>query len=346
MNFEIKTKLISMENMIESGCFDFDKAISIIEQALVDYKNGNIILPDKISQIFSEQTQDRINCMPATLIKENICGMKWVSVFPNNPQKLGIPNVSGIIVLSSTLNGHPVAIMDGTFITALRTACIGAIAAKNLAKKDSKVYATIGSGEQAKMHFMAIKSQIPSIKICKVASLDYKNEMQFINEMKKKYNDVEFISFDGNTDDVAKEADIIVTAVSCQKPLLKADSIKQGAFYCHVGGWEDEYEVPLKANKIVCDMWESVKHRTQTISRLYKQGRLRDEDIYADIVDIVDGTLAGRENDKEFIYFNSVGLAYIDVSIAYDFYKRIPKEKAISWCLQENSIFDNLNKQE
>ncbi len=339
MKFNITPKLISVEDIIDSGCFNIEEIMETIEKAFVDFKNGNIDLPDKISQIFNEETQDRINCMPTTLRNENICGMKWVSVFPNNPNKYNIPNVSGVIVLSSTLNGFPVAIMDGTFITAVRTACIGAIGAKYLAKKDSKVYSTIGSGEQAKMHFIAIKKQFPTISVCKVASRDLQSEMSFINELKDKFKDVEFIAYNGDFETVAIDSDIIVTAVSCQKPLLKAKGIKKGAFYCHVGGWEDEYEVPLMANKIVCDMWESVKHRTQTISRLYKQGKIKDEDIYADIVDIIDGTVPGRENDEEFIYFNSVGLAFLDISIANQFYKKVcNSKKGEDWCIQNKDI--------
>ena len=346
MRFDISPKLISMNDIIEIGCLNIESTISIIEEAFKEYKRGNIELPDKISQIFDEETQNRINCMPATLKSVGICGVKWVSVFPNNPKNFGIPNVSGLIVLSNTINGYPIAIMDGTLITSLRTACVGAIGAKYLAKKESRVYATIGSGEQAKMHFMTIKSQFPTIKECRVASLNYESEMEFINDLESKYPDVNFVAYNGNTDDVSKDADIIVTAVSCQKPLLKANTIKKGAFYCHVGGWEDEYEVPLMADKIVCDMWESVKHRTQTISRLYKQGKLSDKDIYSDICNIIDGTFPGRETDDEFIYFNSVGLAFIDIAIAYEIYKKSSNEsRSHNWCMQDKKIFDYIKEQ-
>ena len=124
------------------------------------------------------------------------------------------------------------------------------------------------------------------------------------------------------------DADIIVTAVSCQSPLLKADAIKKGAYYCHVGGWEDEYEVPLKADKIVCDNWESLKHRgSPTIAKLYNQGFLKDEDIYSNIADIILGNKVGRESDQEFIYFNAIGLAFVDIALAYSFYKTVEANK-------------------
>lgn len=344
MNNKISVDLVSMEDMISSGCFDIDLVTSIISKALIDYKNGYIDLPDKISQIFNEETQDRINCMPATLKNERVCGVKWVSVFPNNPIKYSIPNVSGTIILSEIEKGLPFAIMDGTFITAVRTACMGALAAKNLAKKNSKVFGSIGAGEQAKMHFVAIKHFFPNIKKCYVASYRSFEEDSFVDVLSKKYPDVEFVKCNSDYGMASKEADIIVTAVSCQKPLLRSDSIKKGAFYCHVGGWEDEYSVPLMADKIICDNWNALKHRgSPTIARLYKMGKLSDEDIYCNLADVLDGTKLSRENDDEFIYFNSIGLAFIDMAVALSFYKKC-KSKT-KWIMKDSDLFGGLIKQ-
>lgn len=343
MEHQISPKLVSLDNIVKSGCFNIENIVSIIETAFLDYKNGHIDLPDKISQIFNQDTQDRINCMTATLYKEKVCGVKWVSVFPENPTKRNLQNVSGTIILSSLENGFPLAIMDGTLVTAIRTACVGAVAAKYLARKNSTVFSCIGAGEQAKMHFIAMKSLFPNLKVCCVASRRHDSVNKFIDDLKDKYDDVEFVSYGSDYDAVVKNADIIVTAVSCQRPLLRANNIKKGAFYCHVGGWEDEYEVPLMADKIVCDSWEAVKHRTQTISRLYQAGRILDTDIYADIADIIDGTFTSRERDDEFIYFNSVGLAFLDIAIANDFYKKsLDAKNYKEWSIQEKTIFELL----
>ncbi|WP_255801557.1 hypothetical protein [Acaryochloris sp. 'Moss Beach'] len=88
------------------------------------------------------------------------------------------------------------------------------------------------------------------------------------------------------------------------------------------GGWEDEYEVAKICDKIVCDDWETVKHRTQTLSRMYKEGQLKDEDIHANLVEIVTGKKPGRTNPDERTYFNAVGLAYADIAIAYAMFQR------------------------
>ena len=279
-------------------------------------------------------------------MKDGVCGVKWVSVFPENPHKFSSQNVSGVIILSELEQGFPIAVMDGTLITALRTACMGAIGAKYLARQDSHIYGTIGSGEQAKAHFVAIKQMFPQIDTCYVASRSGKGENQFIAIMKKKYPDVDFIPCNSDYDKAAQNADIIVTAVSCQEPLLKADAIKNGTYYCHVGGWEDEYAVPQKATKIVCDDWHSLKHRgSPTIARMYKDGLLKDSDIYANIADIIDGTKPGRENDDEICYFNSIGLSFVDVSVAYSFYKKVLNSNlGKDWKIQETDVTDALLK--
>lgn len=324
MNKSITVRMISQDDILKAGCYDIQNVVSVIEKTLLDFKAGKILLPDKISQIFDEATQDRINCMPSTLIDKKVCGVKWVSVFPQNPVKFNVPNVSGIMVLSELEKGFPFAVIEGGFLTAIRTACIGALGAKYLAKKDSTIYGTIGTGEQAKMHFIAIKTLFPDIKKCFVSSKTQEEEYDFIREMRNKFADVDYISCNTKYSKASENADIVVTAVSCQKPLLKANAIKEGAYYCHVGGWEDEYNVPRKADKIICDNWDSLKHRgSPTIARMYAEGLLKDNDIYANLADIIDGTKNGRENDSEFIYFNSIGLSFIDVAVAYDFYKKV-----------------------
>jgi len=334
----INIKMISMGDQIKAGCINYERIIKTVEKAFLSYNNGEIILPHKISQVFNEKTQDRINCMPSTLLKERICGIKWVSVFPENPKRHNSPNVSGLIILSEIEQGYPFAIMDGTLITALRTASMGAIGASHFARRDSEVYGSIGAGKQARAHFRFIKHVLPNIKTCKVASRSHDSERSFVDELGKEYPEVQFIACESNYKRAATGADIIVTAVSCQKPLLKAEYIKQGAYYCHTAGWEDEYEVPLMADKIVCDDWEALKHRgSPTIARLYNQGKLKDSDIYGNLTEIILGEKPGRETDSEFIYFNAIGLSYVDIAVAYEFYKTAEETKKYqNWDLWEN----------
>ena len=199
---------------------------------------------------------------------------------------------------------------------------MGGIAAKHFAHPDSRRIAFIGAGEQAKMHLVAMKKVIPDIEECRVAAKREDEEQQFVSEMGPLFPDLRFVTAATDLRRAAEGADILVTATSAQAPLLKAAWMKPGSFYSHVGGWEDEYEVARQCQKIVCDDWETVKHRTQTLSRMYKDGELADDEIHANLVEIVAGTKSGRETADERIYFNAVGLAYVDVAIAYAMYRR------------------------
>lgn len=316
----IKVRVISQEDVAEIFRGDANGIYGIIEDSFKKYLNNEIIMPDKISQIFDEQTQNRINCMPATLTKEKVCGMKWVSVFPSNAPK-GVQNVTGVMLISELETGFPVAFIDGTLSTKMRTAAVGCVAAKYLAPSKVEKIGLIGAGEEARMHFTLLKHLFPTIKECRVSSLNSKSEQSFVDKFKDIVPDVKFVACNDDDYACASGADIIVTAISGQCPVLKAKDITKGGLYIHVGGWEDEYGVAQKADKIVCDEWEVVKHRSQTLCRMYKEGLLKDEDIYANLSELIAGTKKGRDNDDEFIYFNSVGLSYIDINFANYIYK-------------------------
>lgn len=338
---EIKYLTLSQEDLIEAGAFDFQLALNALKKSLFLFKDERILFPDKIVQIFKEETQERINCLPATLLDEKICGVKWVSVFPPNPRRFGVQNLSAIIVLSEIEKGFPVCVMDGTLCSNIRVAAMGATAAEVLARKDAESIGFIGAGEQAKMHLLGMKAVRPSLKVCKVAAVSEAEEEAFIRDLSKLLPDMTFVSCKTVLKDAITDSDIIVTATSAQAPLLKAEWIKKGAFYSHIGGWEDEYEVVKMADKIVCDDWETVKHRTQTVSRCYKDGVITDADIHGNLIDILSGEKPGRENDSEFIYFDAVGLSYVDISIAYAMYNRAKEANVGSWSyLQEKMIFE------
>lgn len=334
-------KFISQEEVSEIFKGNTDVLFEIIEAAFLKYLHGSVLFPDKISQIFDEKTQNRINCMPATLLGDDmVCGMKWVSVFPTNTIQ-GIQNVTGVILLSEITTGFPMAIMDGTLVTKMRTSAVGCVAAKYLAPSKVEKIGIIGSGEEARMHFALLKHLFPTINECRVSSRKAENEESFIAKFKEITKDVTFVACGNDSYKCAADADVIVTAISGQAPVLKARDITKGCLYIHVGGWEDEFEVALKADKIICDDWDSCKHRTQTICRMYKEGILKDHDIYANLSDLLSGRKKGRENDDEFIYFNSVGLSYIDLNFANYIYKEaIKRELGKEIVLAESSKFD------
>lgn len=305
-------------------------AIEVVESAFLKRAAEEILLPDKISVVFNEETQDRINCMPGALLKDKLYGVKWVAVFPDNP-KVGFRNVTGTMILSELTYGHTLSVMDAGYLTEIRTAAVGATAAKYLSKENSESIGFIGAGQQARRHLDLVKVVRPGLKKCFVSSRTNATVNAFIEEEKVLHPDIEFVPCGNDYEAAVKNADIIVTAISGQEDVLKARWIKKGALYIHVAGWEDEYAVAESADKIVCDDWECIKHRTQTLSRMYKEGILQDADIYGNLDEIVSGMKQARESEDEFIYFCSVGLAFIDVSFAKYMYENCIEQKLGTW---------------
>ncbi len=125
-------------------------------------------------------------------------------------------------------------------MTDLRTAAVGAVAAKYLARKDAESIGFIGAGQQARRHLDTVKCVRPTIKKCYISSRTPESVEAFIEEESSKYHDIDFIACGNNYKRVVSDADIIVTAISSQEDVLKAPWIKKGAFYIHVAGWEDE----------------------------------------------------------------------------------------------------------
>ncbi len=337
---------LSQEDLLDAGCFDLRMAIEVAEKTMLAFEDHRILFPEKIVQIFDPVSQDRINCLPATLLDEKVCGMKWVSVFPRNPQKYDMQNLSALFVLSEIEKGFPIAVMEGTLASNMRVAAMGAIAAKHLARKDSETIGFIGAGEQAKMHLLAMSVVRPGLKQCRVSAKTAIEEEIFISELSPLLPGMEFIACHTSAKAAMDGADILVTATSAQAPLLKAEWMKPGAFYSHIGGWEDEYAVALQCDKIVCDDWDTVTHRSQTLSRMFKEGLLSHNDIYADLHELVSGHKSGRTSGNERIYFNAVGLAYVDVALAHAMYQRAKTAHiGQQLSLQESMVFEHENIQ-
>ena len=339
---QIDFKYYSQEDLLKAGCLDFNLAIDAAEKSMLAHRSGKVIFPDKIVQIFNEETQERINCLPATLRDEQVCGVKWVSVFPPNVPRYGLQNLTALFILSEIAKGFPLAVMEGTLASNIRVGTIGAIAAKHLAIEQPEVIGFIGGGEQAKMHLLSMKTVRPSLKECRVAAKTVEEEQDFVSQMQPIVPEMQFTACQTDLSVACSEADIIVTATSAQAPLLKADWMKPGAFYSHIGGWEDEYAVAQNCEKIVCDDWVTVKHRTQTLSRMYNDGLLIDDDIHANLDDMVVGEKTGRENANEKTYFNAVGLAFVDVAIAWAMYQRaLESDTGQTLTMQETTIFEH-----
>jgi ornithine cyclodeaminase len=326
-NSSLEFLYLTQEDVKKTG-LTMKQMIDVVEETFKLHGEGKTILPAKTVLDLDERKRGRINIMPAYVGGDiDVCGIKWIAGFPGNPVKYGIPRANGIIILNDSWKGLPLVIMDGTWISAMRTGAVTGVGAKYLARRDSETVAIIGCGVQARTQILALKTILPSIK--EVRGFDKRPEasVRFAKEIETN------LGLTVKPAETAKEAvvgaDVIVTVTVADEPIVRNDWIKAGSFFSHIGSYQEEdYDTVLKADKIVVDDWEHVKHRgTPILAKLYSAGLIKDEDIYANLSELVSGKKPGREKDSERIFFSPIGMGTEDVAIAYRVYKKALEKK-------------------
>ena len=212
-------------------------------------------------------------------------------------------------LLTAVTTGFPTAFMDGTYITAIRTAAASGVGAKFLARKDSEVLSIVGTGVQGKYHALCLTHILPSIKIVRIFD-------KWEPSLKSFQETVGGILGRNITIEVAKSveeaitgADVVVTATGkLLEPIYTDEWVKPGALVLpvHSGGWNAD--ILTKMDKVVTDDWDQFSHFTKSIYSPMP-------DPYAELGDIVTGKKPGRENDQERIINFNVGLAIHDIVV-------------------------------
>ncbi|WP_187119787.1 ornithine cyclodeaminase [Numidum massiliense] len=294
------------------------------------YDRKDVVLPPKTVLRWgdkeSELSRGRINAMLGYVGGSiDIAGMKWIGSAPRAmTSRYGLPRASALIVLNDPQTMLPLAVMDGTLISAMRTGAVTGLAAKYLARANSTTVGIVGAGVQSKTQLLALKTALPQVTTVKVYSLTATRAQTFAQEMGSVLDVA--IQPVASAEEAVRDAEIVVTATTAKAPVVEAEWFAEGCFYSHVGGHEAEFSVIHRADKIVVNHWEGIKKRgVQTLALMYAAGEIGDGAIDAELGDIVVDKKQGRTTAREFIYFNAVGMAMEDLAVAkriYDHAKR------------------------
>ena len=320
----IITQVLTLGRHEVEGLLSMSEALAEVEKAFRLEAEGKAIMPPKLYLDLPEYQGD-FRAMPAYI--DGSAGLKWVSVYPDN-WKHNYPCVMATIVLCDPNTGCPLAIMDGTYITSMRTGAAGGVAVKYLARRDSSVIGIIGAGTQARTQLLAISEVLPMIEEVKVFDLHRDASQRYAEEMGPKLNmnirPVETI-------EEATEADIVVTATTSTTPIVKKQRIRPGTHINAIGAdakGKQELEVDVLRNaKIVVDDIEQASHSGE-INVPLSQGLIKVEEIYGTLAEIVANIKKGRKNDEEITVFDSTGLAIQDIICAKLVYNKA-KERGL-----------------
>jgi len=306
----LKTLLLSRREVEQ--VLSMTEVVQVVENAFKLKAQGKAIMPSKIYLELPEYHGD-FRAMPAYI--DGSAGMKWVSVYPDNRQ-YDLPAVMAMIILCDPNNSYPLAIMDGTHITNMRTGAAGGIAVKYLARKKSSVIGMVGAGKQAEAQLLAINDILPEIEEVKVFSLSPEMSQGFAQKMGSELNlNISPVE----TVEAAADADIVVTTTYATGPVVLKQHIKPGTHINAIGAdaeGKQELEADLLAGaKVVIDDFEQACHSGEINVPLSK-GQIKVEDIYCSLGEVIAGMKRGRENDTEITIFDSTGLAIQDIVCA------------------------------
>ena len=295
------------------------EVLEAVEGAFRAYGMKQVQMPPKQYLFYTKYSGD-LRTMPAYIEPADATGVKIVNVHPKNAEKQ-LPTVMAVITLHDPRTGYPISLMNGTYLTALRTGAAGAIASKYLAKKNASVVGFIGCGVQAQtqldMHVL-----VRDIK--KIVIFDTNKEVQqhFADWAKQHHKlDVELAdSVEG-----ACRCDILNTLTPVKNPIVKKEFVRPGMHINAIGadapGKEELESSILKTAKVVVDDWEQASHSGE-INVPYEHGELKREDLYGELGDIVAGKKPGRQNDTDVTIFDSTGLGIQDIVVAHLVYNR------------------------
>lgn len=310
--------ILNRENVI--SVLDMRDCMDVVENAFAELANGTAVLPLRINIT----PPDGLSLyMPAYLQELGALACKVVTVYKNNPQKFNIPTVIGKVLLQNPENGDVICIMDGGYLTAVRTGAASGVATKFLAREDdNQTVGIYGAGVQAKMQLWAVTV---ARKISKAYVYDISDDAaeKFVTSMRRKLN-LDIVK--AKNPDELLETDIICTATSSPTPIFDGKKVREGTHINGIGSHtpnarELDTEI-VKRSKFIGDSKEACFKEAGDIMIPLKNGEIEESHFYAELGEIITGVKDGRINDKEITLFKSNGLAIQDAATAKLIYDR------------------------
>ena len=306
------TLILNRKNVI--SVLDMKDCMDVVEKAFEELAKGTAVLPLRTPIT----PPDGLSLyMPAYLKEMKALACKVVTVYKNNPKKFNMPVVIGKVLVQDPETGDVVCIMDGGYLTAVRTGAVSGVATKYLARKDKKQVAGIfGTGVQAQMQLWAVSI---ARELSKAIVYDISDESAnaFIKEMSEKLN-LEIIK--AETSDQVLEADIICTATSSATPIFNGKKVKKGTHINGIGSHtpnarELDSEIIIRS-RFIGDSKEACFSEAGDIIIPVKEGVIDESHFYGELGDVIIGKVESRINDEEITIFKSNGLAIQDVATA------------------------------
>jgi ornithine cyclodeaminase/alanine dehydrogenase-like protein (mu-crystallin family) len=293
---------------------DVDLAIESQRRAFGELGRGRAMLP---ARLLVDGSEDSVSfCYAARLAPESGAVCKFGSVNPVNADR-GLPTISALITVLDGQDGRPVAIMDGTSVTTLRTSAASAVAVDVLANPDSHRLAVIGSGVQAEAHVRAI-SRVLALQSVRVWGRDRGKRESLARSLDKEFPFE--VTAAATSEEAIRDADVVVGCTTSFEPILESAWLKPGTTVISIGSFApNRCEVPqdllTRAATVVVDHIETAAEHAGPIVQGLASGLIARDDLVS-LGEVVARVKPGRTSASEIVYYNSVGIGVQDAAAA------------------------------
>lgn len=321
---EIVLLILSEQQIMEN--YSMKDAIADLKKGMKAKREASIHSPERTVINFPE-VQGSALYMPSADLQSEKSSVKVVTIFPENPQ-VGKPTTQAVIMLTDATNGEHLCLMNGSYLTRLRTGALSGIATETFARKKSKELGVIGTGGMAFEQVLGVLA-VRDIRHITLFNRTEKKAHQF-KEKLIHFGVTCEISVRTHVDRVIESADVLVCATRSKTPVFDGSLLKPGTHINGVGSFlpsmrEMDLTTIQRASKIIVDDLHGVKEEAGELIYATEQSDWRFSDVYAELFE-VDGEKFKREDPDEITFFKSVGSAYFDQAVGQGVYQKAKKE--------------------
>jgi ornithine cyclodeaminase len=295
---------------------DLDRLVDAVAAAMADLSAGRTSMPQRVAAVVPDR-RAMLAVMPAFLPSSGALTSKLVSLFPENEDR---PTHQAVICCFDPGNGTPLALMDGAYVTATRTAAGSVLATRLLAREDSRIVSVIGSGVQAGAHARALGRRT-GVELVRVAGRDHLQVKALVDGLVASGVKAEAAP---TIEDAVRSSDIVCVATHADQPVLHRGWLRPGTHvnsvgYNTAGSGEIDSETVGDAVLVVESRDVALAPAPAgavEIHRAIEAGVMTPDHIRAEIGDLVVGAGEGRTDDREITLYKSVGVAVQDAAAA------------------------------
>jgi ornithine cyclodeaminase/alanine dehydrogenase-like protein (mu-crystallin family) len=264
--------------------------------------------------------------MPAYLAGSDALGLKALTLFPHNPEWHGLPAISALVVLFDATNGQPLALLEGGYLTALRTGAASGLATRLMARDDARSLLLFGAGAQALTQVWAV-CEARAIERVWLVNRSVEHAERLAAELRAFGPPIPGdIRMANDATAALADADVVSCATASPMPLFADGAARAGTHINGVGSYlPTMHEVPpatVARARVVVDQRAAAWAEAGDLIIARDQGLIGEDHVVADLGEVVLGWVPGRTDAQQVTFFKSVGVAVQDVAVAHAAYER------------------------